>query len=85
MQRAVCCLQVPIGDEEKSLLESVPAKWEEFNVMLANVEQKLEAAKNNFRDTLSKMVDSFVAEASFTLPQHHVLSFVKMWILGVRR
>ncbi|CAM6114547.1 unnamed protein product [Calypogeia fissa] len=54
--------EVPVADEEKALLESLPAKWEEFNVMLANVEQKLEAAKNNFRDTLSKMVDSFVEE-----------------------
>jgi F0F1-type ATP synthase membrane subunit b/b' len=59
---------VPIPDEEKGLLESIAAKWEEFNVMLANVEQKLEQAKNNFRDTLSKMVDSFVAEVSLICP-----------------
>ncbi|BFI30788.1 dynein axonemal heavy chain [Marchantia polymorpha subsp. ruderalis] len=56
--------EVLVPEEEKILLETLPAKWEEFNAMLASVEQKLEQAKNNFRDTLSKMVDNFVAEVA---------------------
>jgi len=33
--------------------------------MLIEVELKLENAKNNFRDTLEEMVESFVAEVCY--------------------
>lgn len=54
--------QVPLSEEEKNMLEMIPRAWEEFKQMLAEVELKLENAKNNFRDTLQDMVESFVRE-----------------------
>ncbi|KAG0575090.1 hypothetical protein KC19_VG317400 [Ceratodon purpureus] len=54
--------EVPLHEEEVFLLERLPNAWEEFKIMLAEVELKLENAKNNFRDTLEEMVGDFVVE-----------------------
>lgn len=53
-----------MAEEEKQQLENLPKQWEAFQQMLKEVEKKLEESKQQFQDTLTKLVEAFTAEVS---------------------
>ncbi|KAI5057584.1 hypothetical protein GOP47_0027599 [Adiantum capillus-veneris] len=56
--------EVPITEDEKTMLERLPLEWEAFESMLESLEEELEQAKKGFYETLSLLVKSFSKEVS---------------------
>ncbi|KAJ7527535.1 hypothetical protein O6H91_16G059900 [Diphasiastrum complanatum] len=56
--------EVNIAEDERELLEKLPAEWQAFQLMVLALEEDLEQAKSGFHETVSTMVESFSKEVS---------------------
>lgn len=56
--------EVAISDTQRAQLASLPAEWARFQGVLQEAAGSLEEAKENFRERVRGMVDSFGAEVA---------------------
>eukprot|EP00899_Mesostigma_viride_P014884 jgi/Mesvir1/23397/Mv21091-RA.2 len=56
--------EVVITSDEQDMLDRLPAEWAAFQLAMQDTEADLARAKENFRDKLAKMVDTFLKEVT---------------------
>lgn len=56
--------EVAISDAQRAELGNLPAEWSRFQSVLQEAAGSLEEAKENFRERVRGMVDSFGAEVA---------------------